>query len=887
MSQAPKILIVADEPRMGDRLRGLLTDRPCEVHVVHDEKGAAGRLSRQAFDLVLLDVLTHGLNVEDLMEHIERETPGTSVILITGHASLESDIGSMRDRIYDYLTKPLHDEELIKRVLNALDMRRLEDDRSQGHLALKLEREQLVSIFDSIDHPVYVSDVETYDVLYANGTLRKKFGSVIGKKCYKVFQGEDSPCPFCTSEFILEKNAGMPHVWEFQNRMNKHWYHCIDGVVRWFDGRMARYQMAIDITKRKETEEALRASEARYRNLVQNANSIIFRRNLEGRITFANEFAQTFFGYTADEIIGKNVIGTIVPERDSAGRDLAAMIRAIGRHPERFASNENENIRKNGERAWIAWTNKAIRDKDGNVVEILCVGNDITERRKAEQALRESEERFREMAALLPTMICEMDTDLHITYANNIGLETFGFSQDDLEAGINAVDMIHPDDREKAVDRLERIAGGENLTASEYRLFKKDQSQIIALVNSAPIYRNGDVIGLRTSVTDITEQKKLERQLQQAQKMEAIGTLAGGIAHDFNNLLMGIQGSVSIMLTEMDPTHPHFDRLNSMEKRIQSGANLTSHLLGYARKGKYEVRSLDLNELVEETCETFGRTRKDITLVKHLADDLLPIEADAGQIEQVLMNLYVNAADAMPSGGNLILESMNTSHEAMRSDLYTPLPGDYVMLTVTDTGTGMDRKTRERIFDPFFTTKEMGRGTGLGLASVYGIIKGHGGYIYVESEVGHGSAFRVFLPISEKPVHESVEPDQSPKMGRETVLLVDDEEDIREVGRELLEIMGYRVLTAQDGKKAVELYRHDPQDIDVILLDIVMPIMGGGKAFDRIKEINPDVKVLLCSGFSIEGEASEILARGGNGFIQKPFSMNQLSDKLRQILDQV
>jgi CheY-like chemotaxis protein len=349
---------------------------------------------------------------------------------------------------------------------------------------------------------------------------------------------------------------------------------------------------------------------------------------------------------------------------------------------------------------------------------------------------------------------------------------------------------------------------------------------------------------------------------------------------------MGIQGSVSIMLADMDPTHPHFDRLNGMEKRIQSGANLTSHLLGYARKGKYQLKALDLNELVEETSETFGRTRKDITLVKHLADDLLPVEADAGQIEQVLMNLYVNAADAMPGGGKLILESMNTTHEAMRANLYTPLPGDYVLLTVTDTGTGMEKKTRERIFDPFFTTKEMGRGTGLGLASVYGIIKGHNGYVDVESEVGHGSAFRVFLPVSEKPVQESSEPDQSPKRGRETVLLVDDEEDIREVGRELLEIMGYRVLTAQDGEKAVELYSRDPKDIDVVLLDIVMPIMGGGEAFDRIREINPRVKVLLCSGFSIEGEATEILARGGDGFIQKPFTMNRLSDKLRQILDQ-
>jgi two-component system cell cycle sensor histidine kinase/response regulator CckA len=674
-----KILVVGSEPGLGDRISRVLSDHDRELQVVQTNKQAIEYVARQSFDLVLLDLLTLDVDDLSLIKQIKKERPEALVIVMTGHASLESAAASITNGVYDYLAKPIHDQELLKRVQNALDFKRSKDNRTETPLPPPVGSQQLFSI--------------------------------------------------------------------------------------------------------TETEKALRESEARYRELVQNANSI------------------------------------------------------------------------------------------------------ITERKQAELALRESEERFKEMTDLLPTIICEMDTDLFITYTNKAGLETFGFSQDDLQRGLSAVDLIHPDDREKAIDRLEGIAHGQKVAATHYRLFQKDGAEISALVNSTPIFKNGNVVGLRSSITDITAQERLEKQLQQAQKMEAIGTLAGGIAHDFNNLLMSIQGNVSLMLLDRDPEDPHTKRLKNMEKRIQSGSKLTSHLLGYARKGKYEVKPLDLNELVEETCETFGRTRKDVTVIKDLAQDLFPVEADSGQMEQVLMNLFVNAADAMPGGGKLILQSMNTTHEVMSGKLYTPTPGKYVMLTVTDTGTGMDRATMERIFDPFFTTKGMGRGTGLGLASSYGIIKGHGGYIEVDSRVGQGSSFRIFLPASEKGVVHGVRPPKGPARGRETVLLVDDEKDIREVGRELLEVMGYRVLTARDGEKAVEIYKSNPHDVDVVLMDIVMPNMGGGEAFDRMKAINPAVKVLLCSGFSIEGEATKILSRGGNGFIQKPFTMSQLSDKIRQVID--
>ncbi|MBU4415287.1 MAG: GAF domain-containing protein [Proteobacteria bacterium] len=378
------------------------------------------------------------------------------------------------------------------------------------------------------------------------------------------------------------------------------------------------------------------------------------------------------------------------------------------------------------------------------------------------------------------------------------------------------------------------------------------------------------------------EKKKIEVQLLQAQKIETIGTLVGGIAHNFNNLLMGVQGYTSLMLFETDPTNPNYARLKNIEKMVKSRLILTQQLLGYARKGQDKIKPLDLNLLVEETSETFGKTRKEFTIHRELADDLYTIEADQGQIEQVLLNLYVNAADAMPEGGDLTLKTINSSHKNIKGKHYDSKPDNYVMLSVTDTGTGMDKFTMKRIFEPFFTTKN--QRTGIGLASVYGIIKAHNGYIDVDSKKGHGTTFKVYLPASEIKIQKVVKISEELIKGTGTVLMVDDEEVILEVGREMLEAIGYKVLTAIDGKEAIEIYKKNMDKIDIVLLDMIMPTMGGGKVFDIIKKINPNAKVLLISGYSLDNQVAEILNRGCDGFIQKPFDLNELSGKIRKII---
>jgi CheY-like chemotaxis protein len=366
--------------------------------------------------------------------------------------------------------------------------------------------------------------------------------------------------------------------------------------------------------------------------------------------------------------------------------------------------------------------------------------------------------------------------------------------------------------------------------------------------------------------------------------MEAIGTLAGGVAHDFNNLLMGIQGYTSLMLLNMEPGHQYYEKLKNVEHLVRSGADLTKQLLGFARGGRYQVKVTDLTEVLKNLAAMFMRTKKEITVHEKYQDDLYPVDVDQSQIEQAFLNLYVNAWQAMSGGGHLYVDAQNVTLDENYLKSYSVLPGRYVLVSVTDTGVGMDERTMKRIFEPFFTTKEMGRGTGLGLASVYGIVKGHKGLINVYSQVGHGTTFNIYLPASKE---EAKNPAQDPEellKGDETILLVDDEETIIDVGREILETLGYKVMVASGGREAIEIYRAHRQDVALIILDMIMPDLEGGKTFDALKEIEPKVSVILSSGYSLNSETEAIMQRGCKAFMQKPFNVYALSRTIREVM---
>jgi len=403
-----------------------------------------------------------------------------------------------------------------------------------------------------------------------------------------------------------------------------------------------------------------------------------------------------------------------------------------------------------------------------------------------------------------------------------------------------------------------------------------------------PYYNNDGVITHAVVFNqNITERKKLEAQLSQAHKLEALGTLAGGIAHDFNNLLMAIQGHISLILMGMDSHNPDYEKLKAVEKQIIAGVNLTRQLLGFARGGKYEVKPLNINEVLEQTSTMFGRTRRQIQIHKNFQEDIWPIEADLNQIEQVLLNLYLNAWQAMPGGGNLFIKTAKHTVKEVDKINSHMKPGKYVKISITDTGVGMDENTKQRIFEPFFTTREIGLGTGLGLAMVYGIIKNHDGYITVYSEKGHGTNFTIYIPASEKiavPVREE-QFAETILRGQETILLVDDEEHIINVMKEIMEMLGYNVMVADNGWDAIKVYKENKEKIDLVILDMIMPDMGGGETFNGLKQINPQVKVILSSGYSLNSEAAGIMARGCKGFLQKPVNIAILSQKIRDVFE--
>jgi CheY-like chemotaxis protein len=365
--------------------------------------------------------------------------------------------------------------------------------------------------------------------------------------------------------------------------------------------------------------------------------------------------------------------------------------------------------------------------------------------------------------------------------------------------------------------------------------------------------------------------------------MESIGTLAGGIANDFNNLLGGIMGSVSVMEMQMGDRSGYQEDLREIKTLVNRGAELTRQLLGFARLGKYQEKPLDLNRLLDKTSVMFGRIRKDV--VVHLQrGPILPVEADPTQLEQVLLNLLDNASDAMPNGGELTLTTEQIEMSEKELVVHGTAPGRYAKLSVTDTGVGMSPGTLRRIFDPFFTTKKIRRGTGLSLASAYGIIKNHGGFVTVQSVLGKGTTFTVFLPITDKPVAPDPVSVNAAAVDDKTILVVDDEEQIARTCSRLVEAIGFRSMTALSGEEALKIVREDPKKVSLVILDMVMPRMGGGDTFDALRQIDPSIKVILSSGYDIESEASAILDRGCNAFIQKPFSVASLSTKIQEVL---
>jgi PAS domain S-box-containing protein len=514
------------------------------------------------------------------------------------------------------------------------------------------------------------------------------------------------------------------------------------------------------VQERNKAEAALRESEKNYRELVQSANSIIMRMDTEGKITFFNTYAQIFFGYREEEIIGKNVIGTIVPELNIAGFDLAVMIKDIGAHPERYVSNENENIRRNGERVQVTWMNKAIYDEDGNVSEILCVG------------------------------------------------------------------------------------------------------------------------------IDVTEKWQLEKRLAQAQKMESIGTLAGGIAHDFNNILSAVIGYTELSLIDIPKGSALQNNLQQVLKAGGRAKDLVRQILTFSRQRENELVPVKVSLIVNEALKLLRASLPTTIKMRHHIKSYLAVLTDPTNIHQVLMNLCTNASFAMQKEGGVLEVSLSdVDLDADFAKQHPDVkPGKFIRLIVSDTGYGMSPEVSERIFDPFFTTKKMGQGTGMGLSVVHGIVKSHGGTIIVESSPGKGSAFSVFLPAIESEVTDQADQAQLVITGNERILFVDDEDFQADIGKRMLERLGYRVTAKTNSVEALDLFRQTPDEFDLVITDMTMPDMTGDVLSRRLISIRPDIPIIVCTGYSARINPDIIKEIGIKEMAMKPVVMKDIAQMIHRVL---
>ena len=645
----------------------------------------------------------------------------------------------------------------------------------------------------------------------------------------------------------------------------------------------ANRQLESEIRERREVEIALRQSEERFRALINQAADAIFVHDLDGRFLDVNQRACKALGYDRETLLGMGY-----PDVDSryGGQGFGASMAELTKYKQ--LTHQTNLLRSDGRPLPVEMRLGIIELKEGKAVLVLA--RDITNRLRAEAALRDSHKTLLTVLDGIEAVIHVADLKTQeILFCNRYMREQYGENL----IGKKCWQALRNLGTRCEGCRIDELLDEEGRPSGTITYESQNPATGRWFINHdrAIKWSDGRYVMLEMA-SDITEVKRMEEErkqtearLQRAQRLEAIGTLAGGVAHDFNNLLMGIQGSVDLMLDDLTADNPEAGKLKEIEGYLKRAVELTNRLLGFAREGKYEIRPIDINQLIQRTVELFGRTKKEITISTEFRTTNNTVEADAGQMEQVFLNLFVNAWQAMPQGGTLtiITEQIDLTNEKLAANDLRP--GRYAKITVSDTGIGMDAETQQRIFDPFFTTKEVGTGTGLGLASTYGIISNHQGMIEVESGREKGTTFTILLPASDLPAVEKPRRTVKRVKGHETMLLVDDEEMILSVGSQMLKRLGYKVLTARTGQDAIDIYRREMDAIDMVILDMIMPIMSGRDLFERLKALNPYVKTLLSSGYSIEGQAAEILKAGCDGFIQKPFTLDTLSQKLREILD--
>jgi len=637
-----------------------------------------------------------------------------------------------------------------------------------------------------------------------------------------------------------------------------------------------------DITERKKVETALSESEEKFRNIVEASpmGMHLYELKEDGRLIFigANPAADTILSVDNRLFVGKTVEDAFPPLADS---EIPRMYKAVARDGVTW---RNEQVEYDYEGIKGAFEVYAFQTAPGRMVAMFL---DVTERKRTEQALRESETRYRRIFENVREIYFESTLDGEVIEVSPSVEDILKVERKDVLSR-NAVFMyVDPEARKRYVDTLRSQGSVTNyivdMVDSEGTVHPVSITASLIPIDGVDLPR---IVG---SMRDITESRRLQEQLQQAQKMEAVGTLAGGIAHDFNNILTTIIGGTDLVLGMLGEDDPAYPTVHDIHRTGIKASRLTKQLLAFSRKQVFEAKVVDVNRVIEELQPLLARLlREDIDLTVHLEQGAMKIKADPTQLEMMLINLSINAVDAMPGGGKLIIETKKVEiDERTVKPLFILEPGNYVQISVSDTGTGMEEGIVDKIFDPFFTTKERGKGTGLGLAVVYGIVKQHGGYIYVYSEPGEGSSFKVlFPPTGGEVAVETVErPGAAAAGGSETVLVVEDDRIVLNLVERILGERGYTVYSASDGEEALEVARKIGDRLDILVTDVVMPGMNGRELHSRVTEFYPDVKVLFMSGYTDNVIIHKGFVEDGVKFLQKPFTVKELADKIRDTLE--
>ncbi len=667
-------------------------------------------------------------------------------MLVKGKVDLEARVAER--------TKELSDSNIS--LLAEIEERgRMEEDLKSSDKKLSKSRERFAIVLDSIAAIVYVADMQTHELLYVNQYARDLFGDVEGRKCWQTIQSDQTgPCAFCTNDQLLNPDGtpkGIYH-WTFQNTANGAWYDIRDRAIEWIDGRIVRMEIAYDITERKKVEKELKKERDRAQHFLDIAGVIIVSLKADQRVALINTKGCEILQYSHEDIVGKNWFDNFLPD---SGREevKGTFSKLMSGSIENVEYYENPVLTKNGEERIIAWHNSLVTNDEGVIVGTLSSGEDITERREKERALRLSEEKFSKAFRSSPTYITISTLqDGRYIDANDAFLKASGYSRKEL-IGHRAVDLgVWEDsgDRVKLIKQLQEQGAVYNM---ETRMRIKSGETIDVLYSAEQIEIGGEPCLLAVKL-DISERKQLELQLQHAQKMEAVGQLAGGVAHDFNNILTAIISNGFLLRNRSSEGDPSRDFADNIITLSNNAAKIVRELLLFSRKQEPKMLSINLNDVIRNSARLLSDfIGKEVTVVTEPTERDLPIMADRHQLEQVVVNLATNARDAMPGGGRLNLKTeVVTIDERHMKRHGLSSPGSYALLTVSDTGTGIKKETRGKMFEPFFTTKEVGKGTGLGLSIIYGIVKQHKGFIDVCSEDGKGTDIEIYIPLAGSPV---------------------------------------------------------------------------------------------------------------------------------------